>query len=265
MQQEGKMRVGVVGCGFVGGAVEYAFTHPNVDKCLVDPKLWSDIDDLLNFDPHFTFICLPAPTDNKGVDDRLIWDYVGPLLELTGSTISIKSTLTPDLVDTLCQHRRVVYNPEFLIQSNAKEQFVNAKYHIFGGEEYSCKALEYLYRNYSICIADEYVHMTPAEASFVKYGVNSFLSTKVTFFNQLFDSIKSFEFANPSVVINAIGKDPRIGHGHTRVPGHDRKQGYGGSCFPKDTDAFTKFDKNLTLIKKSIEINKDYRNGEENN
>ena len=46
MQQEGKMRVGVVGCGFVGGAVEYAFTHPNVDKCLVDPKLWCDIDHL---------------------------------------------------------------------------------------------------------------------------------------------------------------------------------------------------------------------------
>ena len=43
------------------------------------------------------------------------------------------------------------------------------------------------------------------------------------------------------------------------VPGFDGKQGYGGACFPKDTFAFSQFSDKLTLLKKAIEINNDYR------
>ena len=43
------------------------------------------------------------------------------------------------------------------------------------------------------------------------------------------------------------------------MPGFDGKQGYGGACFPKDTAAFSKFDSNLSLLEKAIEINNSYR------
>ena len=53
--------------------------------------------------------------------------------------------------------------------------------------------------------------------------------------------------------------DSRIGSSHTKVPGFDGKQGYGGACFPKDTLAITKYTNKLTLLEKAIIINNDYR------
>lgn len=57
----------------------------------------------------------------------------------------------------------------------------------------------------------------------------------------------------------AVGMDERIGSSHTKVPGFDGKRGYGGACFPKDTQAFVNYNKGLTLLEKVININNDYR------
>ena len=65
--------------------------------------------------------------------------------------------------------------------------------------------------------------------------------------------------ANFATIIKAVGMDGRIGSSHTKVPGFDGKQGYGGACFPKDTLAFTKFSDQLTLLAKCVNINNDYR------
>jgi UDPglucose 6-dehydrogenase len=81
---------------------------------------------------------------------------------------------------------------------------------------------------------------------------------KVTFFNQLYDAIGR-EGETFNKVVKAIGSDPRIGHSHTKVPGPDGKQGYGGACFPKDTAALVKFDEGFTLVEKCIRINNEYR------
>ena len=100
--------------------------------------------------------------------------------------------------------------------------------------------------------------MTGEEASFVKYSINTFLAMKVTFFNQLYDVIGETN-ANFATIIKAIGADDRIGPSHTKVPGFDGKQGYGGACFPKDVSAFTKYSNKLTLLEKCVIINNDYR------
>ena len=64
---------------------------------------------------------------------------------------------------------------------------------------------------------------------------------------------------NFNKIIKAVGADERINISHTKVPGFDGKQGYGGACFPKDTLAFSKFSDKLTLLAKAIEINNNYR------
>lgn len=267
----GKLKIGIVGHGFVGQAVDYAFTHKDVMKFYVDPKYETGedrgtIDDLIDWGPHFCFVCAPTPMSEDGfVDASIVEDAVLKLFEHTEGAVIIKSTITPDVIDRLGNSlydedvKRLVYNPEFLTESNAKEQFVNAPYHILGGHPEATTDIEQVYRMFSLCGAEKYHHMSAPEASFVKYGVNSFLATKVTFFNQLYDAVNKFGCNWPGVAVG-ISADPRIGSGHTKVPGYDGKRGFGGACFPKDLKAFNLFDpESLTILAEVGKINNNYR------
>jgi len=267
------MKIGIVGHGFVGKAVDYGFETSLVRKFLVDPIYGTILDDLKEFNPDAVFICLPTPMGEDGsVDASLVKEAVywlgdsrspmqtqSPLL--SKKLIIIKSTITPDVVADLAgvngRHYETVFNPEFLTERSAQEQFISPPFHIFGGAPQGTRALKELYDGYSNCNNCEIFEMTAAEASFVKYTINAFLATKVTFFNQLYDAIG--DEGNFNKIIRAVGADPRIGTGHTKVPGFDSKRGFGGACFPKDTKAFTIFSDKLSLIERVIEINNEYR------
>ena len=43
------------------------------------------------------------------------------------------------------------------------------------------------------------------------------------------------------------------------MPGFDNKRGYGGACFPKDTNALSTFAPAFSILKKVIEENNNYR------
>ena len=76
------------------------------------------------------------------------------------------------------------------------------------------------------------------QAAFAKYVENTFLATKVTFFNEMYHIYNEMGFKDFDVMVDAICIDPRIGLSHTQVPGPDGKFGYGGHCLPKDVAAF---------------------------
>ena len=255
------MRIAIIGHGFVGKAVDYGFSNPAVEKKILDPKYGHDgIDQqqLVDWKPHLTFVCVPTPMAEDGDIDTTILDSVMEnLKELTGMIV-IKSTITPSTIDKYNQVN-VLYNPEFLTEKSACEQFVNPEFHIIGGLQAQAEKLEYYYENFSLCSPCPVYKMNKAEASFVKYAINSFLSTKVTFFNQLYDACNDYGNVNFNKIIKAVGADDRVSISHTKVPGYDGKQGYGGACFPKDTLAFSKFSNKLTLLAKAIEINNNYR------
>jgi len=255
------MKIAIIGHGFVGKAVDYGFSNPDVEKRILDPKYFSTDDDqkdLVNWKPQLTFICVPTPMQDDGDINTDILDGVMENIKGIEGLIVIKSTITPSTIDKYYQNN-VIYNPEFLTERSACEQFVNPEFHIFGGSKSHCILLEQFYEEYSLCTPCPTYFMTKPEASFVKYAINSFLATKVTFFNQLYDACNEYGNVNFNKIIKAVGADERINISHTKVPGFDGKQGYGGACFPKDTLAFSKFSDKLTLLAKAIEINNDYR------
>lgn len=241
----------IIGHGFVGQAVDYAFS--NIPRYIVDPKYDTEIpnDTLLQYD--IVFVCVPTPMGSDGSIDTSILDSVLQRVK-DHPLVVVKSTVTPDIIEQY----NVVYNPEFLTEKAANEQFVSAKFHILGGYPLDTITVEQFYRHNSLCDEAEFYHMTAAEASYVKYTINSFLALKVTFFNQLYDTISATD-SNFMTVIKAVAADSRIGSSHTKVPGFDGKQGFGGACFPKDLSAFTKHSDKLTLLEKCIMINNDYR------
>ena len=257
------MRIAIIGYGFVGKAVEFGFRNTSNDIFIVDPyKGFGNIDDLEHYDPHFTFVCVSTPMDESGnIDAKSIIEVVKKLGNTNSGTVIIKSTVTPDLIAELCKQDRFVYNPEFLTERNAFDEFLNPKFHILGGHPEFTKRVKNLYQFNSNCNPAPIHYMTPTEASLVKYGINSFLATKVIWFNQWKDMVESVG-GRYNVVATAIGNDVRIGHSHTKVPGFDGKKGFGGSCLPKDTSAIWNFGLDeLTLLSEVLRINNIYRGG----
>lgn len=254
------MKISIVGHGFVGKAVDFGFEHPQVEKVIVDPQYGTTVESEQEklWDCDYHFVCVPTPQGENGViDTEILYSVVDNLLINTTGVVVLKSTATPDVLKRWTEYNQFVYNPEFLQERSALADFVNPDFHIIGGNTKRYD-VQVLYEKYSNCNPAPFYHMNVIEASFVKYGINTFLATKVTFFNQLFDVVQEYD-ANFSVISKAIGSDPRIGLGHTKVPGFDMKRGYGGACFPKDVKAFKKMAKKFHLLDTVDSINNHYR------
>lgn len=259
-------KIAIIGYGFVGKAVEVGFKNPQNDIMIVDPyKGYANLDDMEHYNPDFTFVCVPTPMGEDGnIDATTIKEVVTQLQNMASGVVVIKSTVTPGIAAELCKYKRFVYSPEFLTERNAFDDFLNPKFHILGGRPEFTKKVKNLYQYNSNCNPAPFYYMTVVEASLVKYGINSFLAMKVVWFNQWKELTDSLG-ARYNVVSNAIGSDPRIGHSHTKVPGFDGKKGYGGSCFPKDTNAIWNFGQDewardtLSVLREVIIANNRYR------
>lgn len=256
------MNIAIVGHGFVGQAVEYGFEHKLVNATLIDPKYNTSVEDLYDKDIQAAFVCVPTPMSDDGkIDASIVEDVTRKLIDNTNALVILKSTVTPEIVKSLAEidKYRFVYNPEFLTERNAKDDFVKADFHVFGGHDVPVTQAEGLYNTYSKCFMYNICVCSAVEASFVKYAINTFLATKVTFFNQLKDQADKFG-CNFEDITDIISQDRRIGSSHMQVPGPDGKRGFGGACFPKDTNAMARFSNGeFSLLKNVLTINSEYR------
>jgi UDPglucose 6-dehydrogenase len=260
-----KTRIAIIGHGFVGKAVEYGFSTTNIDTTLIDPIISNKkLSDYANaFD--FIFVCVPTPMKEDGALDVTIIKQV--LVEIEKELLNyikppiviIKSTVTPNFIQEAgCKISNLVYNPEFLSEANSKHDFVNPDMLVIGSNSVlAINAVEQLYQKHSLCYPAPVVKCSLKEASFIKYGINTFLALKVTYFNQL-KELTDLESTSFTKIVNAIASDPRVGSSHTRVPGFDGNAGYGGPCFPKDVNAFVhQYD--ISILKEAQRINNNYR------
>jgi UDPglucose 6-dehydrogenase len=234
------LKIGIVGHGFVGQAVDYGFSV-NVEKKIIDPKYNSAIQDLVGFDPDVIFICVPTPMSDSGaIDCSIILDVISEISDKKiNAIIVVKSSITPSkLKDCASIISHLVYNPEFLTERNANYDFINPQILVIGGSKSDCEYIKKIHDENSVCNECPVFFTDVYTASLVKYTLNSFLATKVLFMNEIYKIFHATDTSsNWDDFTNILQADPRMGTSHLKVPGPDGKLGFGGACFPKDIAA----------------------------
>ena len=233
-------KIGIVGIGFVGGAIRDAM-NDWCDLVLVDSDLTRSthkFDDLKNCEA--IFVCVPSPQGNDGrCDTSILESVLERLQDFTGVIIS-KCTASPEVYTQLNEkYPNLVHAPEFLVAATASKDYVNGKFAFIGGriQAYRNQAAEVIKIGQRDLEAIH--HCTIAEAAMAKYTINTFLATKVVWMNELYQLCNKMNIDYNKVVAMACA-DKRIGSSHLRVPGPDESFGFGGACFPKDTAALLK-------------------------
>lgn len=260
------MKICVVGYGFVGKAMVAAFDESDdIDYDIVDPAFSTynqKLEDVME-SCDAAVICVPTPEGRDGeCDSSLVLETVQKIG--TGVPILIKSTTDISTLKYFKEnYPNVCFSPEFLRGRSSVEDFLSETKMIVGGvyEEATwwCDVFAQC-----IDIIDE-AFIDIVEAGYVKYAENSFLATRVTFFNDLYNLIQD---ADPTIsydnVTFALGLDERIGDSHSQVPGYDGQFGWGGHCLPKDTAAFVSYAQrngsDLPLMRSVRSINDEHRN-----
>ena len=266
LQPPNVMKIGIIGFGFVGKALRNGLKD-NVSCIEIDPKLNTNIDDLIKYKPDIVFICLPTPMNDDGSQNiDIVSDVITKINRFDANLlIVLKSTILPKYVENISEiSSNLVINPEFLREKFADEDFINSDIIVLGGDKYNCNKLSSFYKNHTKCVCKEHTITDSTSASLIKYTINSFLALKVIFFNEMKSIFDNLNSQNEwSDFINALSKDKRIGDSHMNVPGPDGRYGFGGPCFPKDVNALIEYSKEidceLSLLKKANTINNNIR------
>ena len=125
-----------------------------------------------------------------------------------------------------------VSNPEFLREGSAVKDFLWPDRVVIGAS--SIKAFNIMKDVYSPLYINEkpILHTNVATAEMIKYAANAFLALKISYINEVANLCEAVG-ADVHLVAKGMGQDGRISPKFLH-PG----PGFGGSCFPKDTQAF---------------------------
>ena len=225
-------------------------------------------------DCDFIFITVGTPQKKNGEIDlsfiKTVVRSVGKLISKSKKKqiILIKSTVVPgtmkNIILPLLENNSkkkagrdfgLISNPEFLQESRAIQDTIKPHVVVLGGykTKFMKKTEKFFSRfnpNVPIIITN---HQT---AEMIKYANNSFLTTKISFINQIANICQAIPNTNIDDIAAAIGLDPRIGNMFLNAG-----PGYGGSCLSKDMNALINFSDNVginpTLLNAVEKINQE--------
>lgn len=223
------MRIGIIGCGVVGGALRaWLEDFTDHDVLIRDPGL-NRMDEFDGVDA--VFVSIPVPISKQGQDISGLIDVCAYAKKFTNN-IFIRSTVLPGTNDKLGTYSM----PEFLTERTSFTDFCEQETVIIGSSDE--KVLDLVYEIFEEQKSIEYV--SNVEAELIKYTHNCFGAMKVTYFNIIHDLCKSLgadfqEVKKYSMMTGFI--EPT----HTMVPGPDGEFGFGGKCFPENIETMRNF------------------------
>lgn len=266
-------KIGIIGVGMVGTPLKRWFEENgyvrNSDLFLydIDPKK-GYFDDINQAD--IIFIAVPTPRYRDGSCDlSAVASALGRIDRRLLKIIVIKSTVPPGTTEyfqKLRYNSKLLFNPEFLTEKRAWEDFTKPDRQIVGFTEHSIDAAHTVL---SLLPKAPFmspwglgtykpIRITATEAEIIKYGGNIHFVRKVNFANML--NLLCEELGvNYENVRRGMAADFRIGDSHLDV-NHGGYRGWGGYCFPKDLDALIAFLKGMgdEESAKLLEADKDF-------
>ena len=261
------MNISVIGAGYVGLITGIGFAKLNHQVSIVDlnddliknlnenrppfyePELVDYLNDSnirnnlffstsyqksINENTDIVFVCVQTPTDPDTGKTKT--DYISSVLtelkkiERFNFIVCIKSTIKATLVEKISNeidldYKKIIFNPEFLREGSAFYDFFNPDRIVIGGsDQKGLNQCTELYESFDC----EKIITDSNSSQMIKYLSNTYLAMRLSFVNETYRLVSEFN-GNPEEVLNAIGKDKRIGNDYFRP-----SPGWGGSCFPKD-------------------------------
>tara|TARA_Y100000034_G_scaffold29639_1_gene35983 strand:+ start:3657 stop:4550 length:894 start_codon:yes stop_codon:yes gene_type:complete len=258
-------RIGIIGKGFVGSAVQFGFS-PSVgvdaevkvyDK---DPNKSTHTLQEVVLGSDIIFLSVPTPSNKDGsinldIVESILSEineiYVRPRSKYakisTGNNIILlRSTVIPGTTRKLQQKYpklRIVFNPEFLTERAANFDFINQSRFVVGGDPADVVEVSELFRK-RFGKSMSIIETNYETAELIKYMTNTFFATKISFLNDM-KLLSDKCGAIWEHAVEGFVRDGRVGHSHLSVPGHDGRYGFGGSCFPKDIQALINYANDL--------------------
>jgi UDPglucose 6-dehydrogenase len=206
-----------------------------------------------------TFIIVPTPSQPDGNFSN---EYVLNAVKKIGSSfkeslskthlIVIVSTVMPgstsgvilnalnESVGTLSHSIRICYSPEFIALGSVIKNMRYPDMVLIGeSDKSSGDLLEEISRKL-VKNNPKFHRMSTVEAEIAKISINSYVTTKISFSNQISEVCQQIVGASADKVLNAIGDDSRIGRNYLKAA-----TAFGGPCFPRDNRAFATFAENI--------------------
>tara|TARA_B110000977_G_scaffold124731_1_gene159716 strand:+ start:3045 stop:3881 length:837 start_codon:yes stop_codon:yes gene_type:complete len=245
-----KQSIGIIGQGFVGNAIYQKFKNYfsvltyDLDKSKRTTETLVEVVKASNV----VFVCVPTPM--KRSDGSCDISIVHSVLKEINSidkdvVVVIKSTIPPTTTEKFNNEFKnitIVFNPEFLTEANAVQDFENQSKIILGGPRKGTTLLKQIYG--LVFPSTPIIKTGSTHAEMVKYFTNTFLATKVSFANEMYEICNKLDLDYDKVIEYAT-YDERLGKSHWSVPGPDGDLGFGGHCFPKDLSAILRLAEDL--------------------